>query len=313
MQDYDKLFIIPGNLDIGELEQPASTGIEGVKFYKGVPPSFVKVIKAFAKIHDIDLVLFDLGPSVGGWNQSIIMYSDYFCVPFLPDFLSKKGMDNFLKKATLSWADTFRTKLNVTDVPKFLGAFPQRSQLRKKVGTKSKSADDKGKKAVQSYETYIVKAYRSIKEKLPALREHGFLAENFRFHTLLGIPEFHSLGLDVQTSGHPISDLDYNHMHYEPSKAKYRSLNSGEKARKTTYHMAFKKILATFILNMKQEHHQQLGADFMKDIGIASLLRDDLPIPEELLAIHSVSKPKLRKNSSSQSYYGDEQIEALLE
>lgn len=312
--EYKNLFIIPGNLDIGELEQPASTGIEGVRFYKGVPPSFVKVIKAFAKKNKIDIILFDLGPSVGGWNQSIIMYSDYFCVPYLPDFLSKKGMDNFLLKATRSWSETFSTKLKLESMPKFLGAFPQRSLVRKSKPKKGLSQSDKAdrhstRKPVQSFKTWILKAHQSIESKLADLQAKGFLGENFKYKLSLGIPEFHSLALDVQPSGRPISDTGYQHLHVVHESGSARSLKPQERARKAVYHIAFKKVVAQFLLNMSTAHQNQLGVETMKEAGLASLLSDDIPVPPELLELRDSRGIDI----GSQDYYSNDHVKALLE
>lgn len=50
--------------------------------------------------NNIDYILYDLSPNVGGLNEVVLMSSDYFIVPVAPDFFLLASNSLSLKKYT---------------------------------------------------------------------------------------------------------------------------------------------------------------------------------------------------------------------
>jgi len=56
--------------------------------------AFWRIINRIVSEHDIKMVLVDLGPNLGAINRSILVASDYFAVPLIPDLFSLQGLKN---------------------------------------------------------------------------------------------------------------------------------------------------------------------------------------------------------------------------
>jgi cellulose biosynthesis protein BcsQ len=56
--------------------------------------AFWRIIRRIVDEHDIEIVLIDLGPNLGAINRSILVASDYFAVPLIPDLFSLQGLKN---------------------------------------------------------------------------------------------------------------------------------------------------------------------------------------------------------------------------
>ena len=107
VHDYDGLYLLPGDMSVGELDGPLGMGIEGIGFYKPLPARINDIIRRVASRNKIDLVIWDLGPSIGAFNKSVLMTVVMLRCHSL-DFLSQQGMRNVLSEKGLpAWPLSF--------------------------------------------------------------------------------------------------------------------------------------------------------------------------------------------------------------
>jgi hypothetical protein len=261
----------------------------------------MKVIRAFAKKNNIEMVIIDLGPNVGAWNKTMIMYADYFYSPYFPDYLSMKGLEGFLDRSTKDWKSVFEQNLGMKTFPKFLGSFPQRAVSR---GIQ-KGSEPRKTTMIQACKEWTQRIQEMTTKRLTALRSSGMLLESFRLYRGPGVPELFSLAKDVQTSGYPVTDCAHKHRHLQGDGSS-RAINASERARKEGVTLAMKKIVAFLVMNMSSEHQRMLGEAFMRQIGLASTLSDGLETNQPSPAIRR-SRP-----TAATFYYANNQIEHLL-
>lgn len=70
--------------------------------------TFNNLIKQF---DDYDYVFFDMGPSLGAINRSILLSCDYFVTPMSSDIFSILAIEN-IGKTIKNWRDTFKEGFN---------------------------------------------------------------------------------------------------------------------------------------------------------------------------------------------------------
>lgn len=138
----DKLFLLPGHLNVSDLDSQISVSLKiatGVPATRNIPGNLPMLIKKIARQNDIDYILYDLSPNVGGLNEVILMSSDYFIVPTSPDFFCWQAVGS-LARNIQKWhkeLDYFKSSNGFSSVsypiqncPKFLGTIQQRYRPR---------------------------------------------------------------------------------------------------------------------------------------------------------------------------------------
>lgn len=80
----DNWFVLPGNLNLYQLEMASGSGKEyGIKQY----------IDEIQPIYGFDYVIIDTPPTPSVWMMSALIASDYYLIPVKPDPLSYIGID----------------------------------------------------------------------------------------------------------------------------------------------------------------------------------------------------------------------------
>lgn len=138
----ENLFCLPGHLDVSDLDAQISVSLkiaQGVPATRNIPGNLPGVLKNIADNHNMDYVIYDLSPNVGGLNEVILMSSDYFIVPTSPDYYCLQAIGS-LEKNIRKWKREicrFREDNDFTsdayfirNAPKFLGAIQQRYRPR---------------------------------------------------------------------------------------------------------------------------------------------------------------------------------------
>ena len=151
-----------------------------------------------------DYVFFDMGPSLGAINRTVLLASDYFIMPMSSDIFCLRAIDNIalsLKnwtKSLTSGLEKYVEKENESYIDdyqtiKFLGYITQQYVARTQNGEK---------RPVKAYDRIIEKFDREIKTKLSA-----FYDEN-RVDLKIGeIANWNSLVAFSQLSNKPIFEL----------------------------------------------------------------------------------------------------------
>lgn len=149
-----------------------------------------------------DYVFFDLGPSLGSINRSVLIASDYFVVPLSMDIFSIRATEN-ISIWIKEWSRKLSKTLDFIDDPddlelddiqfrlKFLGYTNQQYTAKK---------DAQGEKRA-------VKAYEKIMSAISWKVEENFIGKNYLGYVdykLGSIPNLHSLVPMSQVSHKPI-------------------------------------------------------------------------------------------------------------
>ncbi|MFE2657982.1 ParA family protein [Brevibacterium sp. NPDC059310] len=160
------------------------------------------------KCQQYDLVLFDVGPSLGAINRSVLLAADYFVLPMSIDIFSLRAMDN-ISKSVQKWRSQLTAGLENVEDPgdlevndpewklQFAGYISQQYTAKK---------DSTGTRRP-------VKAYEDLMKLIPEAIERNFVqrAENNGLSekqlNLGTIPNLHSLIPMSQSSRKPIFEL----------------------------------------------------------------------------------------------------------
>lgn len=170
------LELLPGHLDVADLDSQISVSLKiasGVPATKNTPGNLPKILTEIAKRENVDYILYDLSPNVGGLNEIILMSSDYFLVPTSPDYFCLQAITS-LQKNIVKWHSEINTFMvenkfekkdfPIHNQPLFLGAIHQRYRPRYE-------------KPAQSFQKWITNITDSVTNNLvPALKSINCLS-----------------------------------------------------------------------------------------------------------------------------------------
>lgn len=109
LDDTGRLFILPSSMDLYLIDNlltsyaySKQTDRNSSKFVF-VPSDY---IKALARQHQFDIVFIDLSPNIGGLNQGLLLFSDYFMMPGNPGFFTNQAISS-IARALPRWVETY--------------------------------------------------------------------------------------------------------------------------------------------------------------------------------------------------------------
>lgn len=213
------LFLLPGHLNISDLDSQISVSLKiahGVPSTKNIPGNLPRILQIIAEKNNIDYMIFDLSPNVGGLNQIILMSSQYFIMPTSPDYFCLQSIYS-LSKTIKNWKqeiDYFKKGVDensssryINNAPVFLGAIQQRYRPR-------------NSKPATSFQEWINKIRESILDDfIPVLEKMECVIQQNKFkeavknddnlqpYDLAHIPDFNSLIAMSQELSKPIFEL----------------------------------------------------------------------------------------------------------
>ncbi|MBR0239331.1 MAG: ParA family protein [Thermoguttaceae bacterium] len=202
--------VIPGNPKFAACEDFLASE------WKDVKSSELRGIKStmlffhFLTLCDkYDYVFFDMGPSLGAINRSILLSCDFFITPISSDVFSLLALEN-IGKSIVQWAAFFDGGISKLEQRKreslngmkqscslrFLG-YVEQQYISKSVGGTPR--------AVQAYDKILQKIPDEIYQNiiLPINHENSSITE----YKIGSIPNFHSLVLMSQSAHKPIFEL----------------------------------------------------------------------------------------------------------
>lgn len=208
--NYFGFDLIPGNPKFASCEDFLASEWKDVKSsdLRGIKSTML-FIHFLTLCLEYDYVFFDMGPSLGAINRSILLASDYFITPMSTDVFSLLALEN-IGKSIQNWSELFNKGIdgmdeskkksiskmrNICDI-KFLG-YVEQQYIMKTVGTT--------KRAVRAYEEILKKIPDEIQQKIvwPINGEKKEAIE----YKIGSIPNFYSLVPMSQTAHKPIFDL----------------------------------------------------------------------------------------------------------
>ena len=120
----NELFFLPGDLalsgfeDLLSTEWPNCLGSQNLYRPFRVITSFWQVIQSGARQCGAQMVLVDVGPSLGAINRSALIATDYVIVPLAADLFSRQGLRN-LGPALRRWRSDWKKRRNNWEAPSF--------------------------------------------------------------------------------------------------------------------------------------------------------------------------------------------------
>jgi cellulose biosynthesis protein BcsQ len=112
----EHLVLLPSELTLSRFEDELSTQwrdcLEGTRLRPFlVMSAFWTVLRAAALAHEAEVVLVDVGPSLGAINRAALVASDHVVVPMAPDLFSLQGLRN-LGPTLREWRQGWRKRLD---------------------------------------------------------------------------------------------------------------------------------------------------------------------------------------------------------
>lgn len=213
-----RLALLAGDLGLGEFEDRLSEAwgkclndkpaIAGDGFR--VMSAFHRVIKAAAADRGSDLVLIDVGPSIGAMNRAALVAADFVVVPLGADLFSLQGLHN-LGPALRDWRTGWTKRLGER-VPEGLSLPAGSMKPLGYVLLNPSVRDNQPVKAYQKWADRIPEAYaRDVLGEsayVPAASDSNQLAMLRHFKSLMPMaqdarkPMFHLTAADGAIGGH---------------------------------------------------------------------------------------------------------------
>ncbi|MDD5042400.1 MAG: AAA family ATPase [Candidatus Omnitrophica bacterium] len=205
-----QLDLIPGDPNLALAEDLLATdwthGCSGEP--RGLQTTFI-FWNLISKFRKYDFIFFDVGPSLGAINRSVLLSSDYFVMPISSDVFSLMAIKNIsqalnkwktaLVKGLDSYEDENRNRYNINNKLvnwklKFAGYIIQQYTAKTKQGTRQP-----------------VKAYERILKQVPSvIKKHlvdGFASFHRDNYKLGEIPNLHSIIPMSQSVQSPVFGL----------------------------------------------------------------------------------------------------------
>ncbi|NEP29628.1 AAA family ATPase, partial [Moorena sp. SIO3I6] len=97
IERQEGLFLLPGHVGLAEYEVTLGIAQElsgSIQTLKNLPGSISYLLDKTAKNFSADYILIDMSPSLSSINQNLLMTSDFFILPTIPDFFSVMAIDS---------------------------------------------------------------------------------------------------------------------------------------------------------------------------------------------------------------------------
>ena len=202
--------LIPGNPKFAACEDFLASEWKDVKSVdlRGIKSTML-FIHFLTLCQKYDFVFFDMGPSLGAINRSILLACDYFITPMSSDVFSLLALGNIGESIT-SWNSTFNKGIQELESRKrdSLSGLKQKCNLRflgyveQQYISKSSGGTTR---AVRAYDEILKKIPDEIREKVIKPINHE--TEPSRDYKIGSIPNYYSLVPMSQTAHKPIFDL----------------------------------------------------------------------------------------------------------
>ena len=169
---------------------------------RGLRTTFIFAELITRAAESYDLIFFDMGPSLGAINRSILLSADYFIVPMSIDIFSMWAVKN-IGQALSVWRKDLEHGIRMAEDPAELGEWNKGDRKLAFLGYVTQQHKEKS----ESGTARVVEAYNAIRSQLPsAVKAHlGALFPKNDFEPHLGdIKHLASLAPKSQTLHTPM-------------------------------------------------------------------------------------------------------------
>lgn len=162
-------------------------------------------VQMTAEAAEADLILYDIGPSIGSLNRAIILGCDYYVIPVASDLFSLRAL-RAVGQTLPEWIDNWQTVRKLAKRVDDVTLLPGRPTLLGYVTQHFNIYRGRATSAFESWEKKI--APRMVRDVLEPVRAlDSSLAPPFPLNKIGEIPNFHSLAPLAHEHGVPIGGL----------------------------------------------------------------------------------------------------------
>lgn len=211
--NQEDLYLLAGHIDLAENETQLAVALRtgaAIPALQNLPGSISYLLKITAEAHNIDVVLIDMSPSIGGLNQCFLMGSDYFIVPIFPDYYCDQAIIS-LSRVLPRWNLEIAQFRNPS-IPYYIPELPP-----KFCGIISQRYRPRGGEPAASFQQWIDRIKETVNSTLvPALESIDMVVSTEKFneantedtpYNLINIADFNTLIAQSQTHNTPVYAL----------------------------------------------------------------------------------------------------------
>lgn len=207
IQLADNLSIIPWSLKLSRYENllitaynQAAAGDEIGYFQTS---AITRYLSQLWLNNEVDIFIIDISPNLGLLNRIILLWTDYFITPLMPDAFSLQGVENL-------WTTLEEWKKNWKNTGKALAKWIPNEQVLNGewlfIGYIINSYNQYSQKPIRSHEERIAKIPAAIKEFISERHCKNGLVEKSRQKSLINIKDYWELSSD----SHIVSKAIFN-------------------------------------------------------------------------------------------------------
>lgn len=208
IQLQTNLSILPGSLKLSRYENLLITAYnqaaagEQIGYFQ--TSAISRYLSKFGLDHDVDIFVIDISPNLGLLNRIILLWSDYFVTPLMPDAFSLQGVENL-------WTTLEDWKKNWKNTGKALATgIPNEQVLNGEwlfVWYIINSYNQYAQKPIRSHREWIDKIPMAIKEYVSERHCRNGLVEQSWKKSLIDIKDYGELSSDSHIASKAIFDL----------------------------------------------------------------------------------------------------------
>jgi cellulose biosynthesis protein BcsQ len=212
----DGLFLLPGHVGLAEYEVTLGIAQElsgSIQTLQNLPGSISYLLGKTAEKFSADYILVDMSPSLSSINQNLLMTSDFFILPTVPDFFSVMAIDS-LASIIPKWHHWAKKASELRILKEAAYPFPKVTPLF--LGTIIQNYPIKYWKPPTAFQKWMEKIEIAISNRLvPELEKEHMLLPVHLYNEqglkddfcLMKVPDFNSLIATSQENQTPVFAL----------------------------------------------------------------------------------------------------------
>ncbi|MBA2649906.1 MAG: ParA family protein [Legionella sp.] len=214
-KEFGELYLLSGDDNTlhkveDQINQAVLSTKDHLPIYRKIPALSQAFIRKLAASKDMDFVLIDLNPGHSALNQILLMGSDYYIIPILPEYRSRRAVLTFSNMYS-RWdgnLQKFRTsEFGMPEAPNFLGYVCQRVKI-----TKYETAKE-AERLPKVYKGEIAATRNAFKD---ILMKNARTREGFTLPPAPHIPEGNSFAVAAVATGQPFSYINAHDLEGKP-------------------------------------------------------------------------------------------------
>jgi cellulose biosynthesis protein BcsQ len=178
VEGCEGLFLLPGHLGLAEYEVPLGIAQElsgSIQALQNLLGSISYLLQKTAEKFEADYILIDMSPSLSSINQNLLMTSDFFILPIIPDFFSVMAIDSLVTilPKWYAWAQKAAERRILKDA-----TYPFPKVTLRLLGTIVPNYRIKNGEPAAAFQKWIDAIEEAVSARLmPSLRENKMLLD----------------------------------------------------------------------------------------------------------------------------------------